>query len=166
MKLSSAFRLLSFTGIKQWMYHRGRPNWLAALLNRGWAWIHALGVAPNYLVTLEVRGHKSGRTITLPLVMVLLNGERYLVSMLGADATWVRNVQAAGGQATLIHGRRELVRLAEIPPAQRPPILKLYLQRAPGARPHLPVHKDAPLADFALVAAQFPVFRVVTEPAK
>ena len=37
-----------------------------------------------------------------------------------------------------------------------------YLQRAPGARAHLPVHKDAPLAAFAQVAGQIPVFRVVT----
>jgi len=39
--------------------------------------------------------------------------------------------------------------------------LKAYLQRAPGARPHIPVHKDAPLAEFEQVAAQFLVFRVV-----
>lgn len=166
MKPTSAFRLFSFTGMKQWMYQSGRPNWLAALLNCGWAWIHALGVAPNYLVTLEVQGRKSGRMIALPLVMVMLNGERYLVSMLGTDATWVHNVKAAAGHATLVHGRREAVRLEELPPEQRPPILKRYVQRAPGARPHIPVHKDAPLAAFVPVAAQFPVFRVVAEPAK
>jgi hypothetical protein len=34
------------------------------------------------------------------------------------------------------------------------------LQRAPGARPHVPVAKDAPIADFEEVAADFPVFRV------
>ena len=166
MKPPSASKLLNFAELKQWLYRDGRPNWLAKILNDGWAALHALGIAPNYLVTLEVRGHKSGRTITLPLVMVLLNGERYLISMLGVDATWVRNVKAAAGHATLVHGRRELVRLVEIPPAQRPPILRLYLQRAPGARPHLPVHKDAPLAAFELISAQFPVFRVVSEPAK
>ncbi len=146
---------------KQWMYRGGHPNWLATLLNRGWGTIHALGVAPNYLVTLEVRGRKSGRKITLPLAMVVLDGERYLVSMLGREATWVRNVQAAGGRATLVHGRRETVRLEEIAPELRAPVLKRYLQRAPGARPHIAVDKDAPLAAFAQVAAQFPVFRVV-----
>jgi hypothetical protein len=44
---------------------------------------------------------------------------------------------------------------------QRPRILKLYLQRAPGARPHIPVDKDAPLEAFAAIAADFPVFRVL-----
>jgi len=40
--------------------------------------------------------------------------------------------------------------------------LKAYLQRAPGARPHVPVSKDAPLAEFEQVAMAFPVFRVVS----
>jgi hypothetical protein len=38
--------------------------------------------------------------------------------------------------------------------------LKAYLQRAPGARPHVPVSKDAPLADFEQIAPAYPVFRV------
>jgi hypothetical protein len=41
-------------------------------------------------------------------------------------------------------------------------VLKAYLQRAPGARPHLPIDKDAPLAEFEQVSPQYPVFRVVS----
>jgi hypothetical protein len=147
--------------LKKWLYRSGRPNRVAAMINRCWAAVHALGVAPNYLVTLEVRGRRSGRLVSLPLVLVALEGERYLVSMLGAEVDWVRNVKAAGGKVTLRHGRREEVRLDEVPAERRAPVLKVYLKRAPGARPHLPVHKDAPLSDFEQVAAQFPVFRVV-----
>ena len=95
----------------RWLYRGGRPGRLASLLNRGWAAIHALGLAPNYLVTLEVRGRQSGRPIHLPLVVAVVAGERYLVSMLGANANWVRNVQAAGGKARLLHGVRENVLL-------------------------------------------------------
>jgi hypothetical protein len=40
--------------------------------------------------------------------------------------------------------------------------LKSYLQRAEGARPHLPIDKDAPLAAFETIAAAFPVFRITT----
>jgi hypothetical protein len=98
--------------------------------------------------------------ISLPLVMVAIAGERYLVSMLGEDVNWVKNARAAGGNVTLRHGRREQVRLEEVPPERRAPVIKLYLQRAPGARPHLPIDKDAPLAEFERVAPQFPVFRV------
>jgi len=145
---------------KQWLYHGGRPNWLARALNSFWLVFHGLGVLPNYMVTLEVQARRSGRIIGLPLVMVVLGGERYLVSMLGPNATWVRNVQAAGGNATLRHGRREEVCLELVPVKLRPEILKIYLKRAPGARPHIPIDKDAPLAAFERIAADFPVFRV------
>jgi hypothetical protein len=99
--------------------------------------------------------------ISLPLVMVVIQGERYLVSMLGAEADWVQNVKAAGANVTLRHGGREEVRLEEVPPDRRAPVLKAYLKRAPGARPHLPVDKDAPLSEFERVSGQFPVFQVV-----
>ncbi len=146
--------------LKRWFYRDGRPNRLARILDRGTAALYALGVAPNYLVTLEVRGRRSGRTIALPLVMVVAGGERYLVSMLGEGANWVRNVRAAGGDAALRHGRREEVRLEELAVDRRAPVLKTYLGRAPNARAHLPISKDAPPAEFERVASRFPVFRV------
>jgi deazaflavin-dependent oxidoreductase (nitroreductase family) len=148
--------------LKQWLYRGGRPTWLASLVNQGWAAVHALGIAPNYLVTLEVQGRRSGRRIRLPLVMVSIEGERYLVSMLGAEVDWVRNVQAAGGNVILRHGRREAVHLEEVAVDRRAPVLQAYVQRAPGARAHLPVDKDAPLAAFERISAQFPVFRVIS----
>jgi hypothetical protein len=132
-------------------------------MNRVSAIVHSFGVAPDYAVTLEVTGRRSGRAISFPLVMAVVGGERYLVSMLGADVAWVRNLRAAGGRALLRHGRSERVRLEEIAVAERAPILKAYLRRAPGARPHIAVDKDAPLAEFAAIAPQIPVFRVLVE---
>lgn len=147
--------------LKTWFYRGGRPNRVARLLDRGTAALYGRGVAPDYLVTLEVSGRCSGRTIALPLVMVILEGERYLVSMLGDKTNWVRNVRATGGNVTLRHGRREEVRLEEIVVECRAPILQTYLERAPNARAHLPVSKNAPLTEFERVASRFPVFRVV-----
>jgi hypothetical protein len=147
--------------LEKWLYRGGRPNRVATVINRWWAAVHSLGVAPNYLVTLEVRGRQSGRTISLPLVMVVVDGERYLVSMLGEEVDWVRNVKAAGGNVALRHGCREEVRLEEVAAERRAPVLKAYLKRAPGARPHLPIPKDAPLPEFEQISLQFPVFRVV-----
>ena len=146
----------------QWLYRGNRPNWIAKILNRMWAAIHALGIAPNYLVTLEVIGRKSGRTISLPLVMAVIDGQRYLVSMLGDNVQWVQNVRAAGGRAVIRSGGREEIKLEEVSADQRAPILKAYLQRAPGARPHMPVNKDAPMSDFQKVVTTFPVFRVAS----
>ncbi len=144
------------------MYRGGRPNGLTKIINKGWAFIHASGIAPNYMVTLEVVGRQSGKTISFPLAMVVMNGERYLVSMLGAEANWIKNVRAAGGRAQLRHGKTEEVLLREVDIDQRAPILKAYLQIAPGARPHVTIDKDAPLEEFEKAAAQYPVFRVET----
>jgi hypothetical protein len=147
----------------RWFYRGGHPNWAASLLNAISAKVHALGLAPNYLVTLEVLGRRSGRRLRLPLVLTVLNGERYLVSMLGENVNWVHNVTAAGGHVTLLHGRREHVRLEPVAGDRRAPVLKAYLGRAPGARPHIPLSKDASLAEFDRVAAGIPVFRVLPE---
>ena len=115
------------------------------------------------MVTLKVVGRRSGRVISFPLAMVLLDGERYLVSMLGREAAWVRNVRAAGGHARLRHGRTEQVLLEEVVVEERAPILKAYLRIAPGARPHIPVDMDAPLEEFETIAATFPVFRLISD---
>ena len=147
--------------LHRWLYPGHGPNLLARALNRAWAFIFARGVAPDYLVTLEVKGRRSGRALTLPLVLAVVDGQRYLVSMLGEDVAWVRNVRAAAGAAVLEHGRREQVQLVEVPTGQRAPILKAYLQRARGARPHISVDKDAPLSEFERVAAALPVFHVL-----
>ena len=147
--------------LARWLYRGGRPNRVAAAVNRCTAAVYALGLAPDYLVTLDVVGRRSGRVFSLPLVVAVVEGERYLVSMLGDKVDWVRNARAAGGHVTLRHGTREEVRLEEVATDRRAAVLKAYLKRAPGARPHLPIHKDAPLSEFEQVSSRFPVFRIV-----
>jgi deazaflavin-dependent oxidoreductase (nitroreductase family) len=148
--------------LRRWLYRGRRPNWIARMLGRVDAAVGLSGLASRTgLVTLEVTGRVSGRPVTLPLVMVVVEGQRYLASMLGDDVQWVKNVRAANGRAVLRSGRRpEEVHLVEIPANQRAPILKVYLRRAPGARPHVPVDKDAPLSEFERIAPAYPVFRV------
>ncbi len=146
----------------RWLYRGQRPNWMARILNKAWAAVASSGIASHYLVTLEVTARKSRRLVSLPLVMVIVDGQRYLVSMLGDNVQWVRNIRAAGGRAILRSGGREEIQLEEVPTDQRAPILRAYLQRAPGARPHVPVNKDAPLAEFQKIAAAFPVFRLAS----
>lgn len=72
----------------------------------------------------------------------------------------MRNVRAAGGSAVIRHRTRDAVHLDEVPAGQRPPILKRYLELAPGARPHIPVGRAAPLPEFERIAADYPVFRI------
>lgn len=111
-------------------------------------------------MTLELRGRRTGRLISFPLVVAEYEGERYLVAMLGEQTNWVHNVRAAGGAAVLRHGRRTPVRLVEVETSARAPILRRYLELAPGARPHIPVDRHAPLAEFDRIAPRFPVFHV------
>jgi deazaflavin-dependent oxidoreductase (nitroreductase family) len=159
---ASSFKRRYYRG-KQWLYRGQRAGRIAKVLNRMWAILASKKAMSNGLVALEVIGRKSGRIVSFPLVMVTVDSQRYLASMLGDNTQWVRNVRAAGGKAVLRSGGREDVRLEEISIDQRAPLLKAYLQAAPGARPHVPVDKEAPLAEFEKIAALHPVFRVVSD---
>lgn len=144
----------------RWCYRSGRPNRLAAVLNRIGAILSSAGLWPSRMATLEVRGRRSGRPQSFPIVLAEHGGDRYLVAMLGEGTNWVANVRADGGRAALSHGRREAVRLEEVAPDSRAPIIQRYLQVAPGARPHIPVDRRAPLADFERISERYPVFRI------
>jgi hypothetical protein len=144
----------------RWLYRDGHPNLFARLQNRASAIAFAAGVMPKRVAALEISGRRSGRIISFPVVIADVGAERYLVSMLGANVNWVRNLAAAGGTAVLRHGRSENVHLKEVEPGARAPILRRYLQVAPGARPHFPVDRNAPLTEFARIAADYPVFRI------
>ena len=148
--------------IKQWLYRGGRPRTMARGMNRVSALLYSAGLlSPARAVTLEVVGRRTGRVISFPVVIADLDGERYLVAMLGQQAQWVRNVRAAGGAATIRRKGTEAVRLVEVEPGRRAPILRRYLAVAPGARPHVPVDRHAPLEDFERIAERFPVFRIL-----
>ncbi|UAK31230.1 nitroreductase/quinone reductase family protein [Nocardia asteroides] len=149
---------------KRRMYRGNRPGMLARVLNRASEWMYSAGVlSPGCAMTLEVSGRRTGRPVRLPIVVAEYESQRYLVSMLGPDAGWVRNVRAANGRAFLHRRGREAVRLTEVEVGERAPILRRYLAVAPGARPHFPVDRTAPLGEFARIADQYPVFRL--EPA-
>jgi hypothetical protein len=119
----------------------------------------AAGIGPNRAATLEVRGHKTGRTISFPVVVADYQGDRYLVAMLGQQTNWVRNLRA-DNHAVLLHRNREKVSLVEDFSGNRAAILRRYLELAPGARPFFPIDRSAPLSDFERIVDEYPVFRV------
>ncbi len=91
------------------LYRGGKPNRVTRRLNSASAWLFSRGVLPQFLVTLETRGRRAGRIHQIPLVAANLAGNRYIVSMLGEDVDWVRNVRAANGEAVLRYGPVEEV---------------------------------------------------------
>jgi hypothetical protein len=91
-----------------------------------------------------------------------LNGKRYLVSMLGNDCNWVRNVRAAHGQVFLVRRKSARCQLVEVPLDERALIIKRHLSQMPGARPHIPVDRHADVAEFESIAPDYPVFLMTT----
>src|SRR4029079_14300838 len=89
-----------------------------------------------------------------------VSGKDYLVSMLGADSDWVKNVEAAHGDAVIRRGRRRHVRLVAVPPEQRAPILRKYVRIASTGRLHFPLPVGAPLSDFEAIVERYPVYRI------
>ena len=152
---------MSYSDRLRSMYAGGRADVRARRLSMLWATVFGLGLGPRRWVSLEVTGRKSGRIVRFPLGMADLAGQWYLVSMLGEHCNWVLNVRAAGGQAVIRHGRAIDCHLVEVPSAERPEILRRYLRKVPGGRPHIPVSRHASVADFAAIAPRYPVFRVV-----
>ncbi len=142
------------------MYATGEANRTARRFARFWAVVFGLGLMPRRWVTLEVPGRKSGRITRFPLGLTDMDGRWYLVPMLGGTCNWVRNARANGGRVTLRRGRAVPCQLTELPPGERAPVLRRYLQQVPGARPHIPVSKDASEAEFAAIAGRYPVFLV------
>lgn len=142
------------------MYMGGRPGTAAKRANRTMARLAASGLTGWWLIRLDTVNPKSGTVLSLPLVTAKVDGRRYVVSMLGQGARWVRNVLAADGHVVIRAGRSQDVVLTVVDVNLRAPIMKNYLRRAPGGRPHIPVDKDAPLEDFEAVAAAFPVFEI------
>ena len=151
---------MSIEAFTRWLYRKGRPNPLARAINAAWARVFATGWGPSSVATLEVVGRKSGKPVRLPVVIADLDGERYLVSMLGDNTNWVRNVRAADHRAVLVRGGRTAIRLEEIPVEHRAPIIKRYCQVATSGRVHIPVDPDAPVSAFESVASRYPAFRI------
>lgn len=147
-------------GYLRYFYRDWRPTRLGRLWSRAWAWITGLGLTPRILITLQVKDRTSGRTHMTVLVVAEHEGRRYLVSMLGNDSEWVKNVRTAGGEAFIWRGRSRPVVLTEIPPEERAPILKTWSQIATSGRQHLPVPHDAPVSAFEAIAGDYPVFRI------
>src|SRR5690625_5050650 len=136
--------------LKRALYRGDRPNLLMRAANRFDAVLYGSGfLTPRQAATLTVVGRRSGRAISVPVAVTEHDGERFLVSMLGSKANWVRNVRAAGGHAVLRQRGHEVdITLDDVPVEHRAPIIRSYLAIAPGARPHIRVDRGAPLEDF------------------
>jgi deazaflavin-dependent oxidoreductase (nitroreductase family) len=141
------------------VYHK--PSGLVKLMNTFIGRLGAMGLIPGDTVQLQVKGRRSGQMRSNALTWVEHEGQRYLVAPRG-NTEWVRNVQAAGGEAVLKRRKAEKVRLEEVPVEQRAPIIKAYNKKL-GAitRREFGIDGDASIEEHAKIADRHPVFRIV-----
>jgi deazaflavin-dependent oxidoreductase (nitroreductase family) len=130
-------------------------NVLTVALARAGFRLVGFGRYPMYLLT--VRGRKSGRPRTVPIVLIERHGKRYLASPYGI-VNWVRNLRAAG-EATLTRGRRsETVTARELPKDEAALVLREdILEGNPFAR-YFGVTADSSLEEFERAAINHPLF--------
>jgi deazaflavin-dependent oxidoreductase (nitroreductase family) len=128
-------------------------------------WYTSLGVTKG-TITLEVLGRKTRNPTRVSLTTVNDNRSRYLVSLYDTSQ-WVKNVRAAGGQATIRSGRTTSVRLVEIPQGERAPILLGYVQQRAfshsgeeSAQLFFGLGPKPTLRDMEAIAHNYVVFRI------
>jgi hypothetical protein len=141
-------------------YRNRRPTWLGHWVSQFFCWWARVGLPPQSWFALEVRDRRSGRMRADAVVVPSVAGQRYVVSMFGTISDWVHNIVAARGDAVICNGSPLHVHLVLVPPEERAPILQEYVRVASSGRKHFPLPFGAPLADFAVIAPQYPVYRI------
>jgi deazaflavin-dependent oxidoreductase (nitroreductase family) len=94
-----------------------------------------LGIKVWSFSLLTVCGRKSGKPIVTPIAVFVQDQKRYLVAPYGV-VNWVRNLRAAGGEATLTRRRhRERIHAIELEPEAAAPIFREALRSGPSGIP-------------------------------
>ena len=134
------------------------PSAVERFFGRGLVFLVRIGLVRGHFYVLEVRGRKSGRTISLPIDPLDLDGGRYLVCARG-NSNWVRNARTTGEVVLVRAMRRRRYSVRELSPELRPPVLKAYLDRFAGeVQRFFPVPKGSAVEAFNDLAPRYPVF--------
>ena len=136
-------------------------NSMVRFVNRVMIRLNRWGIAAPNSYVLTVRGRKTGKTYTAPVLLVEESDRRWLVSPYG-EVSWVRNARAAGEVTLSRKGRLETLQIRAANPQESAPILKQYIQREKIVQPYFDVAPDASLEAFAAEAPRHPVFQLTT----
>jgi deazaflavin-dependent oxidoreductase (nitroreductase family) len=100
-----------------------KPSWLISRI------ANPLLMRLRAVPTLNVRGRTTGQWRSVPVNVLELDGEQYLVSARG-ETDWVRNLRAAGG-GELEYSRRRTQNFTavEVPDEEKPRVIAAYLDR-------------------------------------
>ncbi len=121
--------------------------------------VKSLGVAPKGAHILNVR-RRSGGTQSVPDNPLDIGGQRYLVAPRG-NTDCAQNLRAAGGAELRVGKRVQSFTATEIADAEKPPILRAYLQWwGTMTRSQFGVDASASEAELARLAPDHPAFRL------
>jgi hypothetical protein len=90
-----------------------RPRGVERIFGRVLVVLVRIGLVRGHFYVLEVRGRQSGRTISLPVDPIDLDGRCHLVCARG-NFNWVRNARAAGEVALVRALRRRRYAVREL----------------------------------------------------
>jgi deazaflavin-dependent oxidoreductase (nitroreductase family) len=138
-----------------------KPSAAEAFFSRALGFVVGLGIGPEYMHLVEVRGRKTGRIYSTPVNILEFGGKPVLVAPRGRTQ-WVRNAEAAG-EITLKRGSaRNRYRLRALPDGEKPEILKLYFEKYKSqVQRYFPVPAGSPAETFRDIAANYPVFELI-----
>ena len=140
------------------------PTSFERLLNQAIGALVRLGIGLPHMRVLEVRGRKSGKLYALPVDLLTEQGKSFLVAPRGYTQ-WVRNAEATG-EVTLRRGKSvERYRLRALTDAEKPPILKAYLDRfRREVQRYFPIPAGSPAEQFAPLVSRYPAYELIREP--
>lgn len=131
----------------------------AKVVNPLVAYLTRLGISVWGSRVLAVRGRTTGEVRTVPVNVLTLDGERYLVAPRGVTQ-WVRNIRVAGTGELRVGRRREDISVEELDDTDKPDVLRAYLRRWKWEVGQFfdGVGPDASDAELLAVAPGYPVF--------
>jgi deazaflavin-dependent oxidoreductase (nitroreductase family) len=138
-----------------------KPTAVEKFINRAFGFVVGLGLGPSHIYVLEVRGRKSGKVYSTPVDLLELGSKRYLVAPRGRTQ-WVRNAEVAEEISLKKGSMRQKFRLRPIPDAEKPPILKAYLDNFKReVQRYFSVPAGSPPEAFVDVASDYPAFELL-----
>ncbi len=137
------------------------PSAVEKIFNRVFGFLVGAGLGYSYNYLLQVRGRKSGKLYSTPINLLQRDAKRYLVAPRGRTQ-WVRNAEAAG-EVTLKKGStRETFRLRPLSDAEKPEILKAYLDTFKrDVQRYFLVPAGSPAETFVASADSYPAFELI-----
>jgi deazaflavin-dependent oxidoreductase (nitroreductase family) len=113
----------------------------------------------NRTRVLEVKGRISGVWRATPVMLLELDGRRYLVAMYG-ETSWVRNLRVQGGGRLRLGRHATDFRAVELADAEKLPVLRAYFRRwwSLVARMTTVTSPNAPDEEISRAASLHPVF--------